>query len=79
MALAKRERPDVILCDIAMPEHDGYWLLRRLRALSAGEGGEIPVAALTAHASEAARKEVLAAGFQAHLVKPTDPSASSER
>jgi CheY-like chemotaxis protein len=33
LATLKAERPEVVLCDISMPEHDGYWLLRRVRAL----------------------------------------------
>lgn len=46
-ALAQ-EVPDVIVADIAMPEEDGYTLIRRVRALPAERGGLVPAVALTA-------------------------------
>ena len=61
--------PDAVLCDISMPTHDGFWLLRKMRANGARG---TPVAALTAHASAATRAEVLAAGFSLHVTKPAD-------
>jgi CheY-like chemotaxis protein len=74
LATLQAERPDVALCDLSMPEHDGYWLLRQVRALSPGGGGQTPFAAFTAHASEATRQVAIAAGFEAHVTKPTEPS-----
>jgi CheY-like chemotaxis protein len=65
--------PDAVLCDISMPDRDGFWLLREVRALPSGRAGDVPFAALTAHASAATREQVLAAGFAAHLPKPADP------
>ena len=56
-----------------MPEHDGFWLLQKVREMEGGPG--IPIAALTAHASAATRLEVLRAGFQLHLTKPADMDA----
>lgn len=67
------EQPDAVLCDISMPEHDGFWLLRQVRALPAGRGSRVPFAALTAHASAATREQVLEAGFAVHVPKPADP------
>jgi signal transduction histidine kinase/ActR/RegA family two-component response regulator len=69
-ALFERDRPDVLLVDLAMPGEDGYSLLRRVRGRSPGEGGQVPAAALTAHASSEDRARALAAGFQMHLAKP---------
>lgn len=66
-------RPDVLLSDIAMPDHDGYALIRRVRQLSAEAGGEVPAIALTAYAREEDRARAISAGFQAHLAKPVDP------
>jgi CheY-like chemotaxis protein len=66
-------RPDVVLSDIAMPEVDGYELIRRLRALPAESGGRVPAAALTAYARAEDRRRVLLAGFNMHLAKPVDP------
>jgi signal transduction histidine kinase/ActR/RegA family two-component response regulator len=69
--VVKREQIDVLLADIAMPEEDGYSLIRRVRALDA-RGASIPAAALTAFAREEDRKQSLNAGFQMHLTKPID-------
>jgi len=71
MDVVQREQVDVLLADIAMPEEDGYSLIRRLRALDA-RGASIPAAALTAFAREEDRKQSLSAGFQMHLTKPID-------
>jgi CheY-like chemotaxis protein len=71
LAVVRADPPDVVLCDIAMPERDGLWLVRKVRALPGGRG--IPMAALTAHASAATRDQVLRAGFRLHLTKPADP------
>jgi signal transduction histidine kinase/ActR/RegA family two-component response regulator len=66
-------KPDVLISDIAMPEEDGYVLIKRIRARSAKQGGDIPAVALTAYASLEDRVDILAAGFQMYLVKPADP------
>jgi two-component system, chemotaxis family, CheB/CheR fusion protein len=55
-----------------MPGEDGYSLIRRVRALGAEHGGNVPAIALTALAGEADRQRVLAAGFQGYLSKPVD-------
>jgi CheY-like chemotaxis protein len=39
LAEMKRFRPDVLLSDLAMPDEDGYALIRRIRSLPASEGG----------------------------------------
>ena len=64
---------DVLVCDIGLPDDDGYGLLRRLR--SRPEGGRIPAIALTAYARPEDRARALAAGFRAHLSKPLDPAS----
>src|SRR5262249_20101350 len=65
-------RPDVIVCDIGMPEQDGYDLIHQVRANPATK--EIPAAALTAFARPEDRKRSLLAGFQTHVAKPVDPA-----
>jgi CheY-like chemotaxis protein len=69
----QRVLPDVIVCDIAMPQHDGYWFVRSLRALPAERGGALPVIAITAHGTTHGPDRTLPAGFQAHIRKPVDP------
>ncbi|HEX8494936.1 MAG TPA: ATP-binding protein [Pyrinomonadaceae bacterium] len=67
-------KPDVMVSDIGMPNDDGYSLMRKVRTLSADEGGATPAVALTAYAGDDARQMTLAAGFQIHLAKPIDPT-----
>jgi ATP-binding cassette, subfamily B, bacterial len=71
------ERPDVLLCDIAMPEEDGYTVMKRVRALEAQQGlkmsQRIPAIALTGMSSREAWVQALSAGFNTHLAKPADP------
>jgi len=66
--------PDVLLSDIAMPQIDGYELLRRVRAREAESGGRIAAAALTAYARMEDRLRILSAGFQMHVPKPIEPA-----
>jgi signal transduction histidine kinase/ActR/RegA family two-component response regulator len=64
---------DVLICDVGLPDDDGYGLLRRLRSLPEGE--HIPAIALTAYSRPEDRAKALAAGFRAHLSKPLDPES----
>ena len=69
------EWPDVLLCDIGMPDEDGYQFIRRVRALETERGRALPSVALTAYAGEADRALALEAGFQLHVSKPVEPTA----
>jgi CheY-like chemotaxis protein len=69
--LLSDRQPDLLLCDIAMPDEDGYSLMRRIRSL-AGKSGQIPAIAVSALASEVSLAESMAAGFQAYISKPVD-------
>jgi len=70
-------RPDVLLCDITMPEKDGYTTLRLVRALEETLGvaasERIPAVALTALTGNEARLRSLSEGFHFHITKPVDP------
>jgi CheY-like chemotaxis protein len=48
--------------------------VRRLRAMEEGLGRHLPAIALTAYASDEDSRRALAAGFDAHLSKPVDPT-----
>jgi CheY-like chemotaxis protein len=69
----EREKPHLLVSDIAMPEEDGYTLLRKIRALPPERGGRIPAIALTAHSLVQDRLQSLRAGFQSHVPKPVVP------
>ncbi|HWW62955.1 MAG TPA: response regulator, partial [Thermoanaerobaculia bacterium] len=60
---------DVVITDIAMPDRDGYELLRDIRASHDG----LPVIALTAMAMAEDRERALEAGFTEFIAKPIDP------
>lgn len=66
--------PDVLVSDIAMPDEDGYSLMRKVRSLPRERGGEIPAIALTGYASAKDKAETFAAGYQAHVAKPLEPA-----
>jgi signal transduction histidine kinase/ActR/RegA family two-component response regulator len=68
----QKPRPDLIVSDIAMPEEDGYSLMRRVRAMEPEEGGRIPAIALTAYSRNKDRAQAIAAGFQMHMPKPVN-------
>jgi CheY-like chemotaxis protein len=63
--------PNVLVSDLAMPDEDGYALIRRVRALD-HELGRIPAVAVTACAGAEHRTRTSAAGYQLHLVKPVE-------
>jgi PAS domain S-box-containing protein len=60
--------PDLVLCDVMMPELDGFGLLRELRAQAATR--TLPFILLSARAGEESRVEGLDAGADDYLVKP---------
>lgn len=66
--------PELLVSDIAMPEEDGYSLMRRVRALDASAGGAIPAIAVSAFTRPEDRVEALAAGFSLHVGKPVLPA-----
>jgi CheY-like chemotaxis protein len=73
LEVLEREKPHVLVSDIAMPEEDGYSLLKKIRALPPESGGRIPAIALTAHSLVQDRLQSLRAGFQNHVPKPVVP------
>jgi PAS domain S-box-containing protein len=72
------ERPDVFICDIAMPGEDGYTVMKRVRRLEAERRVKmsqwIPAIALTAMASRDDWVRALSAGFNMHVAKPVEPA-----
>lgn len=66
--VAKRELPDVILCDVSMPEMDGYAVLESLRADSATVS--IPFIFLTAKSDKKDLRTGMNLGADDYLTKP---------
>ena len=73
LSTAARLHPHIVLCDIGLPDSDGYVVasvLRQSRHTSAAR-----LIAVTAYGQPQDRRRALAAGFDAHLVKPFDARA----
>ena len=71
LALLATMKPDVLISDITMPEHDGWWFLREARRHGYLDG--TPALAITA--LDLKPQQVTDGGFQAYLRKPIDPQA----
>jgi CheY-like chemotaxis protein len=65
---------DVLISDIGMPDEDGYSLIGRVRGHGSARVSKTPAVALTAYARDDDRERALAAGFDAFLPKPVEPS-----
>jgi two-component system, cell cycle response regulator DivK len=70
IALAQRDRPNLVLMDIQLPGMDGIAALRKLREDE--RTSAIPVVALTASVMKSDRERFDAAGFDAFMQKPVD-------
>src|SRR5947209_188858 len=68
---AAQVKPDLILCDVDLPNLDGYEVVRRLK--SDPRCCSIPTIAVTALAMVGDRDRVLRAGFDGYLAKPINP------
>jgi two-component system, cell cycle response regulator DivK len=68
IALAVKERPDLVLMDLQLPGIDGMEALRRLRENM--RTADIPVVAVTAQAMKQDRERALEAGFNGYIEKP---------
>jgi len=70
-------RPHAVVCDIALPDEDGYAILQKIRGWERRhlplDATPIAAIALTAFAQPHDRARALASGFQEHLVKPVSP------
>jgi CheY-like chemotaxis protein len=70
---ARNTRPDIVLCDIGLPDSDGYALAVALRSNPATARARL--IAVTAYGGEQDLQRSREAGFQLHLVKPVKPES----
>ena len=70
LRIYSEDRPGIILADVAMPRHNGYWLMRAIRRLPDGDGGRTRAIAISAYARREDRQRALKSGFDDHLCKP---------
>ena len=71
VAIALRERPDLILMDIQLPGIDGHEATRRIRLSDAGR--DVPIVAVTSFAMTGDRERLLEAGCTGYIEKPINP------
>jgi CheY-like chemotaxis protein len=76
--LVHRERIDVVVSDIAMPGHDGYWLVQRLRHDDDAQTRKVVAIAVSGVVRDE-RSRVLAAGFDDFFQKPIEAIALCHR
>lgn len=69
---ARKQKPDLILMDMSLPEIDGWDATKLIREDM--ETAHIPMVALSAHTLPKERKRALEAGVDAYLSKPFDAS-----
>ncbi len=68
-----RVRPDVVICDIGLPQKDGYAVAEEMKRDPAL--ASIPIIALSGYGMDADKERAARAGFASHLTKPVDPEA----
>jgi PAS domain S-box-containing protein len=74
LSLLTEYPPDVLVCDIGLPDIDGYALLRRIREMERAHGRRaVPSVALTGFATEEERQRAASVGYQIHVSKPVEP------
>jgi two-component system, cell cycle response regulator len=71
LAMARRDLPDLIVCDVQMPRMDGYAIARQLK--QAPETSAIPIIAVTALAMVGDSDRIMAHGFDGYIAKPIVP------
>jgi signal transduction histidine kinase len=71
MALARELRPEVVVCDIGLPDLDGYEVARALRRDETLRATRL--VALSGYAQPEDRRRAFEAGFDAHVAKPPAP------
>jgi two-component system, cell cycle response regulator DivK len=71
VALAEREKPDLILMDIQLPVVDGYEATRRIRAIP--DLARVPIIAVTSYALSGDEAKARAVGCDGYVAKPFSP------
>ena len=70
---ARKLEPHIVLCDIGLPDGDGYTVGSMLRQSVCGRAAQPRLIAVTGLGEPQHRLRALQAGFDQHMVKPVDP------
>jgi CheY-like chemotaxis protein len=66
----QKQRFDLVLMDVQMPEMDGLQATAAIRAIERANGGHVPIIAMTANAMQGDRQQCLQAGMDGYVSKP---------
>ncbi|MBD2243887.1 response regulator [Nostoc sp. FACHB-888] len=72
-ALVESLHPDILLCNVKLPDHDGNWLIEQIRVHSCPSLRQLPAIAITSYTREVSIYKALHAGFNRFLVKLESP------
>jgi CheY-like chemotaxis protein len=75
LAILESVQPDILVCNIRLPLHDGIWLIEQIRNHPRPEIRQIPALGVSSYLREVSAREALAAGFDCFLSKLDSPSA----
>ncbi|HET9533653.1 MAG TPA: response regulator, partial [Blastocatellia bacterium] len=74
LAVLEHWEPDLLICDIGMPEEDGFELIKKVRKSGPESTRHVPALALTGYARVEDQRKAFASGFQIFISKPVDPA-----
>jgi signal transduction histidine kinase/ActR/RegA family two-component response regulator len=69
---------DVVICDLALPDQDGYRLIAAIRSARSPQQRETPAVAFTAYPDRPGEERARKAGFNVYLAKPIDRSVLTQ-
>ncbi len=71
--LVESLHPDILLCNVKLPQHDGNWLIKQIRVHSCPSIRQLPAIAITSYTREVSSHKALNSGFNRFLVKLESP------
>lgn len=71
--LVESLHPDILLCNMKLPHHDGNWLIKQIRVHSCPSIRQLPAIAITSYTREVSSHKALNAGFNQFLAKLESP------
>ncbi|MFN6526006.1 response regulator [Nostoc sp. ChiSLP03a] len=73
LILVESLHPDILLCNMKLPNRDGNWLIEQIRVNSCPSLRQLPAIAITSYTREVSSYKALNAGFNRFLVKLESP------
>jgi CheY-like chemotaxis protein len=70
LRVLQRKQPRVVVSDLLIPGHDGFTLIRRIRRMAKGEGGDLPAIAISGFDTMDQRRYAIEEGFDEYIPKP---------